>query len=69
MLGQIYSWSLLGWGFVTTNGRDLYFLHTNEIKEGLDKVIVKQWVMFDSAPPLPGKKHPRAINAYIGRTE
>jgi hypothetical protein len=66
MIGQIYSWSLLGWGFVTTNGKDLYFLHTNEIKSGLDKVTIKQWVEFDPAPALLGKKHPRATNAVVG---
>jgi hypothetical protein len=66
MNGQIYTWSLLGYGFVLANKKDLYFLHHSDIKEGMDLVAQWQPVTFDTAPPLPGKKHPRAINAVIG---
>jgi hypothetical protein len=66
MVGQIYTWSLLGWGFVVVNGKDLYFLHSSEIKEGMDKITIKQWVKFDAAPAMPGKKYPRATNAVVG---
>jgi hypothetical protein len=66
MIGEIYTWSLLGYGFVLANKKDLYFLHHSDIKEGLDLVAIKQQVVFDTAPALPRKKHPRAINAVIG---
>jgi len=66
MNGQIYTWSLLGYGFVLANKKDLYFLHHSDIKEGMELVAQWQPVKFDAAPPLPGKKHPRAINAVIG---
>ncbi len=66
MQGQIYTWSLLGYGFVLVNGKDLYFLHHSGIKQGAELIAVKQPVDFDVAAPLPGKKYPRAINAVIG---
>ena len=66
MNGQIYTWSLLGYGFVLANKKDLYFLHHSDIKEGMELVAQWQPVKFDTAPPLPGKKHPRATNAVIG---
>jgi hypothetical protein len=64
--GQIYTWSLVGWGFVLANGKDLYFLHFSDIVEGADLVAVKQPVEFDVAPALPGKRFQRAVNARIG---
>ena len=66
MQGQIYTWSLLGYGFVLVNGKDLYFLHHSGIKQGAELIAVKQPVQFDVAAPLLGKKYPRAINAVIG---
>lgn len=66
MQGQIYTWSLLGYGFVLVGGKDLYFLHHSGIRQGAELIAVKQPVRFDVAPPLPGKKYPRAINAVIG---
>ena len=66
MEGQIYIWSLLGYGYVLANGKDLYFLHHSAIKQGADLVAARQWVSFDVAPPLPGKKYPRAVNAIVG---
>jgi hypothetical protein len=66
MIGEIYTWSLLGYGYILANRKDLYFLHSSEIKEGMDLVAIKQSVVFDVAPALPGKKHPRAINAVVG---
>ena len=39
MNGQIYTWSLLGYGFVLANKKDLYFLHHSDIKEGMDEMI------------------------------
>jgi hypothetical protein len=68
MTGQIFSWSLKGWGIIVV-GSNLYFLHASEIREGQDKISLKQWVTFTPAPPLPGKKHPRATEAYIGRAK
>jgi cold shock CspA family protein len=66
MFGQIYTWSLLGYGFVLADKKDLYFLHYSDIKEGMDLVAVRQPITFDVAPALPGKKYPRAINAVVG---
>jgi hypothetical protein len=66
MIGEIYTWSLLGYGFVLADKKDLYFLHYSDIKEGMDLVALKQPVVFDIAPALPGKKYPRAINAIVG---
>jgi len=66
MKGFIYSWSLLGFGFVLVNNKDLYFLHVSDIQQGKDLVAKWQTVSFDTAPPLPGKKYPRAINAVVG---
>jgi cold shock CspA family protein len=67
VFGQIYTWSLLGWGYIlAANGKDLYFLHYSNIKQGADLVAAKQHVRFDVNPPLPGKKHPRAINVIVG---
>jgi hypothetical protein len=68
VVGRMFSWSLKGWGLVCI-GPVLYFLHASEIREGQDKITVGQSVLFTPAPALPGKKHPRAMNAYIGRTE
>jgi hypothetical protein len=66
MDGTIYTWSLLGWGFVLANKKDLYFLHHSDIKQGADLIVARQQVQFDVAPPLPGKRYPRAINAIVG---
>ena len=66
MIGEIYTWSLLGYGYVLANKNELYFLHHSAIKEGMDLVAIKQPVVFDVAPALPGKKHLRAINAIVG---
>jgi len=66
MIGEIYSWSLLGYGFVLVDRKDLYFLHESNIKEGADKVAVRQRVEFEVAPPLAGKKYSRAVNAIVG---
>jgi hypothetical protein len=66
MIGEIYTWSLLGYGFVLANKKDLYFLHHSDIKEGMDLVAIKQPVVFDTDPALTGKKYPRAINAIVG---
>jgi hypothetical protein len=66
MVGEIYTWSLLGYGFVLVDGKEIYFLHQDGIKQGGDKVAVRQRVEFEVAPPLAGKKYPRAINAVVG---
>jgi hypothetical protein len=63
--GQIYTWSPLQYGFIII-GEDIFFLHGSEIKEGLDKAAVGARVTFNVAPPLAGKRHPRAINAIVG---
>jgi hypothetical protein len=48
----------------STTGRVIF--QPNGIREGMDLVTQWQPVKFDPAPPLPEKKHPRAINAVIG---
>lgn len=65
MIGEIYSWSLLGYGYVIV-GQELYFLHASNIKDGAHKVAVRQRVEFEVAPALAGKKYPRAVNAIVG---
>jgi cold shock CspA family protein len=66
MIGEIYTWSLLGYGFVLVNRKDLYFLHESAIKQGADKIAIGERVEFEVAPPLVGKKHPRAVDATVG---
>jgi 'Cold-shock' DNA-binding domain len=63
--GRIYTWSPLQYGFIII-GQDIFFLHGSEITQNADKAGVGAKVSFEVAPPLAGKKHPRAINAVIG---
>ena len=48
------------------NQQDIYFLHKSDVRKGRERISVGVLVNFDSAPPFPGKKHPRAINAVVG---
>jgi hypothetical protein len=63
--GRIYPWSPLQYGFIII-GQDIFFLHGSEIEKGLDKAVIGARVEFEVAPPLAGKKHPRAVNAIVG---
>jgi hypothetical protein len=63
--GQIYTWSLLQYGFVVV-GQEVFFLHSLEIIQGADKTVIGAKVIFDVAPPLPGKRYQRAVNAIVG---
>jgi len=63
--GQIYTWSPLRYGFIIIE-KEIFFLHDSEIVEGADRAAIGMKVTFDVAPPLAGKRHPRAVNAIIG---
>jgi hypothetical protein len=63
--GYIYTWSPLQYGFIVI-GREIFFLHGSEIIQGADKARTGAEVEFAVAPPLPGKQHPRAVNAVVG---
>jgi cold shock CspA family protein len=62
--GRIYTWSPLQYGFIII-GQEIFFLHGSEIQNA-GKAVIGAKVSFEVAPPLAGKKHPRAINAVIG---
>ena len=62
--GRIYTWSPLQYGYIII-GQEIFFLHGSELQNPGEAVIGAK-VSFDVAPPLAGKKHPRAINAVIG---
>ncbi len=63
--GRIYTWSLLQYGFIVI-GQEIFFLHGSEIIQGADKAAIGAKVEFEVAPPLAGKRHPRAIKAIVG---
>lgn len=54
--------------FVVGEDGNVYFLHFSHIKKGEKLIAPGQSVTFDVAPPLPGGKHPLAINAVVGDT-
>ena len=62
--GRIYTWSPLQYGFIII-GQEIFFLHGSELQNPGEAVIGAK-VSFEVAPPLAGKKYPRAINAVIG---
>ena len=62
--GRIYTWSPLQYGYIII-GQEIFFLHGSEIQNAGEAVIGAR-VSFEVAPPLAGKKYPRAINAVIG---
>ncbi len=66
--GYIYSWSPFQHGFIVI-GKEIFFLHGTEIIKNADKARTGAKVSFDVAPPLAGKKYPRAVNAVIGGVE
>ena len=63
--GYIYTWSPLQYGFIVI-GQEIFFLHSSEIIQGVDRARIGAKVEFEIAPPLPGKQHPRAVNAIVG---
>jgi hypothetical protein len=63
--GYIYTWSPLQYGFIVI-GQEVFFLHVSEILQNADNARVGAEVVFEVAPPLPGKQHPRAVKAIVG---
>lgn len=66
MIGQVYTWNLLGYGFVLVGKKEIYFLHLDNVVQGADEVKVGATVEFDAAPARAGKKYPQAVNAVVG---
>ena len=66
MLGTILTlnphWNMV----LGENQQDIYFMHKSDVRKGKERISVGVPVQFDTAPPFPGKKHPRAINAVVG---
>ena len=65
MVGSIVAVSLT-YVFVQGNDKTLYFLHQNDIIKGKHLAEVGEHVEFTAAPPLIGKRHPRATRATVG---
>ncbi len=47
------------------SGNEVFFLHTSNIKMGVDLIAQGRIVRFEVAQQLPGKKHPMAVNAIV----
>lgn len=65
MKGMLTAWFERGFGFVTTEERQQYFLHVSKIVEGPAIPIRGMAVEFEVIAPVHGKL-PEAVNARVG---
>jgi cold shock CspA family protein len=68
MIGILSAWFERGFGFITTEDRQQYFLHVSRISKGPTIPIRGMSVEFDAIAPTRGKL-PEAVNARIAPGE
>lgn len=67
--GVLTAWFERGYGFVMTEERKEFFLHTSGIVVGPPIPKRGSIVEFEVAPPFKGGKLPAAVNAVITEVE
>jgi cold shock CspA family protein len=68
MTGILIVWFERGFGFITTEDRQQYFLHVSKISEGPAIPVRGMSVEFEAIAPTRGKL-PEAVNARIAPVE